>query len=286
MPAGGGGGGLSGFSKPAETSWSQWFELGNILSIGLGSIGINIPRIGISLGYPVIPVFRPRISFPDLVEQTVINTQTTGVSVATTGAAKPPDQKDETGFFDPKVGKMITQGTRGWIYAGIEYVTKAAATAASLGQAGVLAASSIIGPVETVKPAAILPEAVTGGDDMGLDLGNLLGNLGGAYIQAKFGGGAAGVIADPGGVYTNPTGPPAGGTRVLEGGFPGFDVIPEGSKGRCWSPSANCGAGGWIKKRRRRRRRLATASDIRDLSALRDTVGPAMTKTWIATHPS
>lgn len=40
------------------------------------------------------------------------------------------------------------------------------------------------------------------------------------------------------------------------------------------------------RKRRRRRKRLATASDIRDLAALKDTIGPSMTKTWIATHPS
>lgn len=41
-----------------------------------------------------------------------------------------------------------------------------------------------------------------------------------------------------------------------------------------------------VKKRRRRRRRLATASDIKDLSALSSVTTPAEKKAWIATHPS
>lgn len=281
MPAGGAGGGLGGFSKPDDTSLRQWFELGNILSIGGLGIRFGIPDFGISLGIPSIPVFRPRVTIPDLGQQS-------------------NEPKEEIGFFEPplgkaelsvktnaiaKAGQMITQGARGWIYAGIEYVTQAAARAASLGQAGVLSASSIIGPAETVKPAAILPEAVTGGDEVGLDLGNLLGTLGGEYINAKFGGGPSIPVAGP----STPTyGSQGGGFNTPVAGVPFVDVIPEagGGKGMCWSQAANCGAGGWIKRRRRRRRRLATASDIRDLSALRDTVGPAMTKTWIATHPS
>lgn len=72
-------------------------------------------------------------------------------------------------------------------------------------------------------------------------------------------------------------------------GVPFVDVIPEANGGSCqrqvWDPRANGGSGKWITKRKRRRRRLATASDIKDLSALKSVLGAGKgLDTWIATH--
>jgi len=120
-------------------------------------------------------------------------------------------------------------------------------------------------------------------EESDVDLGDLLGQLGSAFINAK---------------YAPPTIQPVSlaptyGTGGMDGsvinptpalGLPFVDVIPEaGSKGMVYSPRANCGAGGWV-KRRRRRKRLATVSDIKDIAALKAVMGPSMLKTWIATH--
>lgn len=71
-------------------------------------------------------------------------------------------------------------------------------------------------------------------------------------------------------------------------GVPFVDVIPEAtsdSKRQVWDPRANCGKGKWITKHKRRRKRLATASDIKDLSALKSVLGAGKgLDTWIATH--
>ncbi len=46
-----------------------------------------------------------------------------------------------------------------------------------------------------------------------------------------------------------------------------------------------CGNWKWVKKRRRRSKRLASASDIKDLSALQGVLGNGKNlTTWIATH--
>lgn len=97
---------------------------------------------------------------------------------------------------------------------------------------------------------------------MALDLGNLLTTLGSEFIRAKF---------QPAGVSIQPF---PGLQQDFMGlspnlGIPGVDVVRDTvQKGMCWDPNANCGAGKWIKRSRRRRRRLASASDIRDISAL------------------
>ncbi len=72
--------------------------------------------------------------------------------------------------------------------------------------------------------------------------------------------------------------------------MPFADIIPEqgdscGTGKMLWDPRANCGQGKGIKRRKRRRKRLATASDIKDLSALQGAglTGKALAS-WIATH--
>ncbi len=143
-------------------------------------------------------------------------------------------------------------------------------------------------PVVTgpVRPPPFI-EPPIGGDNVGLDLGNLLGTLGEAFIQAKY---QPVALSD----YAGNPNIVGGGVPVQAaewgGGIPGGDFVkdPAGGyvKGMVYDPAANCGVGKWRKKSRRRRRRLLTASDARDLAALKNTVGPSIMKTWIATHPS
>ncbi len=93
-----------------------------------------------------------------------------------------------------------------------------------------------------------------------MDLGTLISDLAGGYIQAKYGQApvtsfvAPAATATPSVVYGPGYGP--GGIAIAK------------------------------KKCRRRRRRLATLSDIRDLGALKSILSPADLKTWIATHPT
>jgi len=137
-----------------------------------------------------------------------------------------------------------------------------------------------VGDTEVMGP---FPPNPFPNEESDVDLGDLLGQLGSAFINAK---------------YAPPTIQPVSlaptyGTGGMDGsvinptpalGLPFVDVIPEaGSKGMVYSPRANCGAGGWV-KRRRRRKRLATVSDIKDIAALKAVMGPSMLKTWIATH--
>jgi len=108
-------------------------------------------------------------------------------------------------------------------------------------------------------------------EEMALDLGDLLGQLGSAYINTRY----APVTTQP--VNFQPsygTGGTNGGIPATPAvGIPFYDLVPEGQVGVC--PP---------RKRRRRRRRLATVSDIKDIAASKSLMGPALLKTWIATH--
>lgn len=116
-----------------------------------------------------------------------------------------------------------------------------------------------------------------GANNMALDLGSLLGSIAGQYIDARY--------SPTPQLAFNPGVQSAGYMPAV--GVPFVDVIPETSgANKVWDPRANCGQGKWIRRNKRRRRRLATASDIKDLSALKSvTTGPQM-NTWIATHPT
>lgn len=144
-------------------------------------------------------------------------------------------------------------------------------------------AAPIIRPPVRISPlptgGGLIPTNIStkGANNMALDLGSLLGNLGGAYIDARYN-------STPSYNYGPSIAPPMT-TPAL--GIPFVDVIPETSAAnKVWDPRANCGQGKWIRRNKRRRRRLATASDIKDLAALKNvTSGPQM-NTWIATHPT
>jgi len=123
------------------------------------------------------------------------------------------------------------------------------------------------------------PPQINGRPDMGA-VTDLIGSLGGAYINAAF-------------TPTAATGPEMGLSPLNPGmlntlGVPFVDVIPEANacaKGMVWNPAANCGAGKWQKRSRRRRKRLATRGDLSDLAALKGVLGQGKAfEVWIATH--
>lgn len=130
-------------------------------------------------------------------------------------------------------------------------------------------------------PAAVVPKptpaVVPPEEKSEVDLGDLIGQLATTYIQTKY---APGPQIQP--VSLAPT----YGTGGMDGaiaaqpaiGLPFYDLVPDET------PSFGQAAFCPPRKRRRRRRRLATVSDIKDIAALKSIMGPAMLKTWIATH--
>lgn len=139
-------------------------------------------------------------------------------------------------------------------------------------------------PVITAPP--ILPKPK--GNDMSLDLGQLLVQVATGYVNQQWGSGqpVVGPLQNYG--PTNIVGT----TPAVD--IPYIDVIPQNpGAGFCgngggyfFDPAGNCGQGKWLKRRKKRRKRLATASDIKDLASLSSVTTPSEKKTWIATHPS
>lgn len=114
---------------------------------------------------------------------------------------------------------------------------------------------------------------------MALDLGALIGDLGGQYIKAKYGGG--GFVNTPaaqrpvtwsGAGYGTPSGGGVqlGGPQFISdnsGGFgvPGFEVISESELDKGMVYKKVCGQYKWVKQKRRRRKVLLTESDYNSL---------------------
>jgi len=127
--------------------------------------------------------------------------------------------------------------------------------------------------------------------DNDMDLGSIITGVAGSYFDAKYNPGQIRTVGNQ----------PTYGTGGLDGsvipttpadlGVPFVDVIPE-PPSDCpggqylWKPATATCAGKWIKRSRRRRRKLVTDSDIKGIAALRTVGGPALVKTWIATHSS
>lgn len=103
-----------------------------------------------------------------------------------------------------------------------------------------------------------------------MDLGNLIADLGSAYIGARYSSPAPASFIDVPFVDVVPEAPTSAGTGV--------------AAGMVWNPRANCGQGKWQKRSKRRRPRLATASDIKDIASLKSVLSPAEFKVWLATH--
>ena len=111
---------------------------------------------------------------------------------------------------------------------------------------------------------------------MALDLGNIITTLGGQYINARY---------QPTPQFPQPVAsvspfiPDVIEPYIFdEATIAGAACVPPAPKGYHYNRK------GCLSKNRRRRKRLATASDIKDLSALKAVIGPAQLKTWIATH--
>lgn len=109
-----------------------------------------------------------------------------------------------------------------------------------------------------------------------MDLGSLFGDLATTYIQTR---------------YAQPTASPTN-TQIPVDTFgldlPFVDVIPDNPGSACGDNMVYkkvCGQYKWVKQRKRRRKRLATASDIKDLTALKGVLGSGQAlQSWIATH--
>lgn len=106
---------------------------------------------------------------------------------------------------------------------------------------------------------------------MALDLGNLIADLGGQFIKAKF------------------TPPPFSGPIQTQSALQPldniFDLVGDAfATGDVVQIDPRTGVASKKCKPRRRRKRLATVSDIRDLASLKSILSPADLKTWIATH--
>ena len=136
---------------------------------------------------------------------------------------------------------------------------------------------------------------------MALDLGSIIRDLGGQYIDARYGTPREIMVADQ-----NPLG--GGGGYVIPRGGVGTDIIPRntmpvflgaapGVVGKIAGILGGLGLGlaadeiGAIAtsiskvKCKRRRRRLATHSDIKDLAALSAVLGKGkLLETWVATR--
>lgn len=134
--------------------------------------------------------------------------------------------------------------------------------------------------------AGMQPFQLPTGGSVSLDLGNLIGNLGEAYINARWGGqnvpqGTQNALNH----MMNWTSKAENASLLGDIGLPLVDVVPEpptgGGAGMVYDPVK----GKWIRRRRRRRKRLATQSDIKELAALKGVLGQGEAfKTWIATR--
>lgn len=244
-------------------------------------------RVDVPLGFPTVPVFWPRITIPDLGKWIEIFLPTPAVSEPFIGTIKSPlpphaepiiDVAELPGWYQANDGRWNSR----WGSTDPRYVPWSVAKLGLDPKPPKLTlpttAAPISGPVQKKeKPVA-------------LDLGNLIGDIFGSYIDARYTPSTPGFTIPAGPDYS--TTPPGvnGADPLLRPalGFPGFDVTSGDSpgKGWLWKPATENCAGKWIKRGRRRRKRLATASDIRDIASLKNVGGPAFLKTWVATHPS
>jgi len=245
-------------------------------------------RIEVPVGYPSVPLFWPRIVIPDLGKWIEITIPTAPVSEPFIGTIESP--------LPPHAEPIVDVVTLdGWVQnraGGWSSVTD------SQNPAYVPWSVAKLGLPGAAKPKVILntPTAPIAGPvqkketPVALDLGNLIGDIFGSYIDARYQP-SPNKFAIPAGPDYSTTPPGVnGGDPLLRPalGFPGFDVTSGDSpgKGWLWKPATENCAGKWIKRGRRRRKRLATASDIRDIASLKNVGGPAFLKTWVATHPS
>lgn len=237
------------------------------------------PRIGQSFRNPIFANYLPNFysgyftnltnlpvgygGLPPVLEQNSGLSQLAGSTTAATQAPLPEevDRRDIPLSETTQNGGIVRQA-RDWIEfwqlkdQGIEVLAPTAASRT--------AAADIVATTPTT----------TGNGSM--DLGQLITDLGGQYIQARYGAPATqtGVYYPP--VQATPALAPAvaGGIGLAAGELYDYFMNEDGTMGA----RKKC-------KKRRRRKRLATVSDIADLAALKSILGNGDAfKTWIATH--
>ena len=237
------------------------------------------PRIGQSFRNPIFANYLPNFNsryltdltnlpvgyggLPPVLQQNAGLSQLAG---STTAPAEDPlygeiDRRDPPLSENTQNGGIVRQA-RDWVEfwqlkeQGIEVLAPTAASRAA-------------------GPAAAQTTTTTGNGSM--DLGQLITDLGGQYIQARYG------AATPQTGYYQP---PIQATPALSPGAAAGLGMAAGElwdyfwdeKSQCYKKQKKC-------KTRRRRKRLATVSDIADLAALKSILGNGDAfKTWIATH--
>ncbi len=124
-------------------------------------------------------------------------------------------------------------------------------------------------------PAAATTSTTNGNGSM--DLGQLITDLGGQYIQARYGQAAPQYVPYQGPIEATPALSRAGAAGIGVAAGELWDWFWD-DESQCYKKAKKC-------KKRRRRKRLATVSDIADLAALKSILGNGDAfKTWIATH--
>lgn len=238
----------------------------------------NVPVQPTGPSLPTVVSTAPQEAPPESLPSNVIGFPQLFIEGSLGASASGPTQMDNP--VPIQAGGVIERVPGGWKWNGVTYRTQAAAQAASIGQGHLLGPGMIVGgtpgTINQPAPVQITQPVLTGGDEVSLDLGNLLGQLGTALIQN---------INQPA-PAVQPVANPLAVTPAL--GIPFVDIVPDAPGGACdamvWNPRANCGAGKWQKRSRRRKKVLATNRDIKDLGALKSVLGPSALKTWIATH--
>jgi len=240
---------------------------------------VYAPRLGASFRNPIYRGIFPNLNTRYLTDLTRLPVgygglppvlrQNAGVSQlaqSTTAATQAPlpeevDRRDAPPSGTTGNGGIVRQA-RDWIEywqlkeQGIEVL---APTAASRTAAADIAAST----------------STTNGNGS-MDLGQLITDLGGQYIQARYGEPAPTYTPYQGPIQTTPALAPAvaGGIGLAAGELYDYFMNADGTM----TARKKC-------KKRRRRKRLATVSDIADLAALKSILGNGDAfKTWIATH--
>lgn len=240
---------------------------------------VGAPRLGNTFRNLIFARFFPNLNTRYLTDLTNLPVgygglppvlqQNPGVSQlagSTTAPAEDPlygeiDRRDAPLSETPQNGGIVRQA-RDWIEywqlkaQGIEVLAPTPASRA--------ATPPFAGPTSTT----------TGNGSM--DLGQLITDLGGRYIEARYGQPSPPYFPLNPPIQTTPALAPAAGVGIGVAAGEIYDYFMD--ENGTMSAKKKC-------KKRRRRKRLATVSDIADLAALKSILGNGDAfKTWIATH--
>lgn len=208
--------------------------------------GWPAPVIRVPVGPRIIPVQLPRVSLPKVVPRILVPAQNPDIRT-TVRKPEPPNKTN------------VPRGPTEVTY--VDYLAKNPPGSARWLPADIWTTMGSSIRVPTAKPQGEKP----------MDLGNLVTDLLGGYINAKYAPRAPTPVMGP--QPFTPATTPVWNPLTAFADDDGGDSLFGGT--------TTCKP-----KRRRRRRKLATLTDIRDLASLKAILSPAELKTWIATHPN